>query len=124
MGGAEHRETVPGERTHEVAQDARARHVEATERLVEQEHLGFLRQCPGEQHPLLLPARQGGEGAVGEVLGPHPGERPGHRVATSGGAAAQASTEPVPPGGDDVGGGHRHLDAGRASLWHVRHLHP
>ena len=32
--------------------------VQGRQRFVEQEHLGLDRECPGDRHPLLLPARQ------------------------------------------------------------------
>ena len=43
--------------------------VERRERLVEQQHRGLDRQCPGQRHALLLAARELVRVALGEVSG-------------------------------------------------------
>ena len=87
-----------------------AAQVEVGQRLVEQQQLGPADQGVGDEHPLLLAARQGPDPGVGEPLGidrVRASRRPAFARAC--GRERDPEAVPVEAEGDQVPGPHRHV---------------
>jgi hypothetical protein len=98
--------------------------VQTGQRLVEQEHVRLLRQRPGQEHALSLPAGQLTHRPATQVRDTQPIQGRDSCSDVHGGVAAGAAAEQVPTGEHDVEPGHRQVPPRGAALRDVGHRRP
>ena len=108
VGHDEHRHALGGQPAEHLGEDVLVGGVHPRGRLVHEQHVGLGGERAGDEHPALLPAREGadiGPGAVGEA---DDVERAGDDLPVGRRRPSEPRLPHQPSGGDDLLGGRAH----------------
>ena len=119
----DHRDVAAAQRGDEVENLGPRVDVEAGERFIEKDQFGLLSECPGDEHPLLLPAGEFIDLPPCEITEADCSERFAHDLAIPPARPANRTDPLNPPHHHDVADGNRESPVNPASLWDVGDAH-